>query len=93
MSHDRLDIELTRLREMTDRYGLNQSAISMATGVSQPQISRILRGKLMRRTHAFDLVLAYVEQHSPKTARRKVIANEVLISALASVWDLSLIHI
>ena len=67
--------------------GITQADLAMATGASQPQISRILRGQLSRRSRLFEEISVYVRSASPGVSPRAVRRNEELINALAVTWD------
>lgn len=67
--------------------GITQADLAMATGASQPQISRILRGQLSRRSRLFEEISVYVRSASPGVSPSAVRRNEELINALAVTWD------
>lgn len=67
--------------------GITQADLAMATGASQPQVSRILRGQLSRRSRLFEKISVYVRSASPGISPEAVRRNEELINALALTWD------
>lgn len=67
--------------------GIRQADLAMATGSSQPQISRILRGQLSRRSRLFEEISVYVRSASTGVSPGAVRRNEELINALAVTWD------
>lgn len=67
--------------------GITQTDLAMATGASQPQVSRILRGQLSRRSRLFEEISVYVRSASPGVSPGAVRRNEELINALAIAWD------
>jgi predicted transcriptional regulator len=81
-----------RARRLAAGLGLDQMSIENATGVSQSQVSRVLAGKLKRRTTAFDSVCNYVHRKAGLVSPRDVRQCATLIDALAAVWDGSETH-
>ena len=67
--------------------GITQEEIATALSASQSQISRILAGKSVRRSKLMDAVCAYIDQHTVGITPEDVRRNDVLIDALASIWD------
>jgi transcriptional regulator with XRE-family HTH domain len=79
--------EAHHIKHLMSRLGLTQEVISIATGISQSQVSRVLSGKAVRRSRAFDAVCNYVQHHSRSVPKEEVRICTPLIEALALVWD------
>lgn len=77
---------------MANRLGLTQRRIATATGVSQPQVSRLLSGRCIRRSEGFDQVCNYVNRQAKAITVEDVRRCTTLVNALAFVWDGSQAH-
>ncbi len=69
------------------KLGLTQAELATALDASQPQISRILRGHLQRRSRLFDELCVYVRSLRKGVTPSAVRENAELIDALAATWD------
>lgn len=67
--------------------GLNQQDIALALGINQSQVSRIFRGDIRRHTDTLMRVCKYVESRSLHVSPDEVRNNDLLIEAIADVWD------
>ena len=88
--------EYTSLAQLSRRIKalrLTQKEISMAVGVTQSQISRILSGTTSARSKAYARLCIYVSRRPASVSTREINENEDITEAIATVWDLSLIHI
>lgn len=81
-----------RAAEICRQRHISQSAIAQAVGASQPQVSRILGGKGLRRSRLLEEVCLYVERHVGGVTPDMVRQNDELIGALTAVWDGSGTH-
>ena len=71
---------------------ITQAEIASALGASQPQVSRILKGRGLRHSRLYEEVCLYVERLAGGVTPEMVRANNDLISALATTWDGSASH-
>lgn len=92
MSEPALQARAIRVAEICRQQHISQSVIADAVGASQPQVSRILNGKGLRRSRLFEEVCLYVERHAGGVTPESVRQNDELINALAQVWDGSAAH-
>ena len=67
--------------------GLTQEHIAKAVLASQSQVSRILSGRAVRRSHLFDEICIYVNNAAKGVSSEVVRDNDELIDAIANVWD------
>lgn len=67
--------------------GINQLEIANHLGINQSQVSRIFRGKVRRHTDTLMRVCRYVSSRSLKISPEEVRKNDLLIEAVADVWD------
>lgn len=72
--------------------GITQTAISIAIGVNQSQVSRVLSGQITRRTKLLDKLCVYAESRLAATDKPDVRTNLELMAALGEVWDGSDTH-
>lgn len=71
---------------------ITQAEIADALGASQPQVSRILKGRGVRHSRLYEEVCLYVERLAGGVTPESVRANDELILALAETWDGSASH-
>lgn len=87
MGNSDIKLEAVGLAQLARSAGLTQKDIANAVDANQSQVSRILSGKMVRRSKLFDEICIYVNNAvkgiSPETVR----GNEELMDAIASVWD------
>lgn len=67
--------------------GITQLEIASALSVNQSQVSRIFRGKVRRHTNTLMRICEYVVNRSASTTPEAVRQNDILIEAVADVWD------
>lgn len=81
------DARLLQTQLKVRALGLRQKDIAEAIGVSQSQVSRVLGGRSSSRSALLSEIVRYadgaIERPDPAAVRK----NEILISALSSVWD------
>lgn len=70
--------------------GLTQVAIAEALGIEQSQVSRMLAGKMRRRTPAFDRLCHYLRV--PSTRKKPLQIAPELYEAVMATWDGSTSH-
>lgn len=87
MSSLNLESELQLARASVRSLGLRQVDIAEATGLSQSQISRILRGRRAHPSESTEAVCIYVRSKSQPVDLEDVQACTPLITALAKVWN------
>lgn len=74
------------LRAEAQRRGVSQAEIASLTGISQPQISRILAGKFTRKsTKVIQLCKFLGVDESPVPGNRT--PSEKLEKAVLAIWD------
>ena len=67
--------------------GLDQQNVADALGINQSQVSRIFSGKIRRNTDTLMRVCKFVASQSLAVHPDEVRRNDVLVCALADVWD------
>lgn len=82
-----LESELQLARASARSLGLRQSDIAAATGLSQSQVSRILRGRRARPSESTEAVCIYVRSKTQPVDLEDVQACTPLMTALANVWN------
>lgn len=87
MSLPHLESELQRARASARSLGLRQRDIAEATGLSQSQVSRILRGRRIRSSDSTEAVCIYVRSKLQPIDLEDVQACTPLMSALSKVWN------
>lgn len=75
-----LSVQMKRLK-------ITQIDLSIATGASQSQVSRILSGQTSMRSKLAQEICIYVSSKMMKKSVDRVAHNKELMDALASVWD------
>jgi transcriptional regulator with XRE-family HTH domain len=80
-----LSDEAAIAKARAERLGLTQVQLASALGLKQSQVSRMLAGKITRRTAAFASLSAYLGAEERKDARRAL--SPELQDAILSVWD------
>ena len=84
---ENLKYEARRLADRVKALGLTQEIIANAVGASQSQVSRVLSGSAVRRSHLFEEICVYVENAASGVSPERVCQNDEIVSAVASVWD------
>lgn len=79
--------EASQIASLAKSLELKQEDISIATGISQSQVSRVLSGRGKRKSKAHNLICNYVNSLRTRITPDHVIKNEELINAIAEVWD------
>lgn len=87
MGNDALRTLALIVAERARAANITQQQIAEAIGASQSQVSRILSGSSRRHSKLFAEVCIYVENAARGISPEVVRENDVLIEALASVWD------
>jgi transcriptional regulator with XRE-family HTH domain len=82
-----LGLACTELRLRVRAAQLTQEQIAAALGVSQAQVSRVLAGKLERRSKLFEAISVYVRSAGGRSGKAAAIRNGVLQDALIETWD------
>ncbi|WP_197693945.1 helix-turn-helix transcriptional regulator [Vogesella sp. LIG4] len=72
--------------------GITQTALAMAMGVNQSQVSRVLSGQITRRTKLLNKLCIYAESKLAITDKPDVRTNRELMAALGEVWDGTATH-
>lgn len=76
--------ELSRL---VRTLGIPQEEIALATGVTQPHVSRVLSGSVSTTSKAYRHICAYVLSKKSPISMHRVVESQELVSAIASIWD------
>ena len=79
--------ELLALRAELQRKNLTQEQHSIACGVSQSQLSRILAGKTLRRSKAVEKVFLYAFSYDSAYTKKASILPPKMTTALSALWD------
>lgn len=69
------------------RTGITQMRLSVALGVSQSQISRVLSGKSSKRSKLLHRICRYALESAETVTPEAVRRNDELIESLAQIWD------
>lgn len=84
---------IEKVRLICKRRGLTQAHIASELGVSQSQISRVLKGNAVKATRLSRAICLYVEKFEFGGVTPALVqANEELMNALTSTWDGSEVH-
>lgn len=75
------------LRRVAEKSGLTQQMLASALQMSQAQVSRILSGRLKRRSRHFDLLSVYVSRYRQVVDAKTVMASKALLEAISEAWD------
>lgn len=81
-----------RAQQICRDRGIAQADIALATGGSQPQVSRLLQGKFTRPSKLLEEVCLYIERQQMGVSADSVRKNSELIDALAETWDGTAVH-
>lgn len=87
MGKDDIRFQAATLAQRARLVGLTQERIAEAVSASQSQVSRILSGKVRRRSRLFEEICIYVNNTAKGISPETVRDNDELIDAIASVWD------
>jgi transcriptional regulator with XRE-family HTH domain len=88
-----LEARAERARGICKKRGITQTQIADDLGVSQSQVSRILKGEGLRASRLAEEVCLYVEKcDGGGVTADSVKANSDLVNALAITWDGSAAH-
>ncbi len=82
-----LEAQCHDLRRVAKRHGLTQQMLASALEMSQAQVSRILSGRLKRRSRHFDLLSVYVSRYRQLVDVTMVLVSEPLLAAVSEAWD------
>ena len=89
---DDIQEEVRRLRTVLRQRSVTQEALAIDLKVSQSQISRVLAGRLKRRTELLRNLSGYVDRLVSGKTTSVVRKNELLMRALMETWDGSEAH-
>lgn len=87
-----LQTRAANARRVCKAHGIAQADIAAHVGASQPQVSRILKGKGVRFSRLFEEVCLFVERFEGGVTVEAVRNNPDLTSALQATWDGSASH-
>lgn len=87
MREESLGESARAISQQARRAGLTQKEIAEAVSANQSQVSRVLSGKLVRRSRLYDEICIYVNNAVRGVSAEAVRENDELIDALAGVWD------
>jgi transcriptional regulator with XRE-family HTH domain len=82
-----VDLPVGELRAAVRDLGLTQMQISLESGISQGQISRLLSGANSGSSKMYRRLCKYVIKKRGGISEERVRANEELMQALAATWD------
>lgn len=92
MKKDELASRAERARSTCKARGVTQAQIAVDLGVSQSQVSRILKGQGLRASRLAEEVCLYVERFQDGVTADAVRSNDELVNALTETWDGSATH-
>lgn len=92
MNNTELTARTARARNICKARGITQAQIASDLGVSQSQISRILKGKGLRASRLAEEVCLFVERFEGGVTASSVRENDELVNALVVTWDGSATH-
>lgn len=87
-----MQARVLRAAEIAQHQGITQAEIAHAVNASQPQISRILSGRGLRRSRLQEEVCLYIERSAVGVTADAVRSNNELVEALKVTWDGSASH-
>ncbi len=87
MGGTEIRLEAIGLAQRARSAGLTQEDIAKAVSASQSQVSRVLSGRVARRSRLFNEICIYVNNVAGGVSPKTVQGNEELMQAIASVWD------
>ncbi len=73
-------------RQQAKIHGLSQEALALLLDLTQPQISRMLSGKLRRETKAFSDLCGYLDGLPTRPGSERQLPEEIKSAAL-EIWD------
>jgi hypothetical protein len=82
-----IEDECAELRLHVRAIHFTQQSIAKDLNISQAQVSRVLAGKLKRRSRLLDEISVYVHSSMERNKKTGVLANTTLQDALAETWD------
>lgn len=92
MNQPELKARTERVRHICKVRGVTQAQIAADLGVSQSQVSRILKGQGLKASRLAEEVCLYVEKFDGGVTADSVRSNDDLVSALTVTWDGSATH-
>lgn len=92
MRKEELVARMERARRICKARRVTQAQIAFDLGVSQSQVSRILKGQGLRASRLAEEVCLYVERFQDGVTAEAVRGNEELVNALTETWDGSATH-
>ncbi len=92
MKRDELTARTQRAKSICMARGVTQAQIAVDLGVSQSQVSRILKGQGLRASRLSEEVCLYVEKFQEGVTPDAVRRNDDLVDALTATWDGSATH-
>lgn len=87
MKNNEINHHASTIGSIAKALGITQEDISVATGISQSQVSRVLSGSGKRQSKAFIEICNYVSSKKTGISPELVKQNDELINAIAQVWD------
>lgn len=82
-----LQTEARAVGALLRRMGITQEFLANRFNVSQSQISRVLGGRLKRRTHLFEQLRSYAYQMHKRETSIDLSADSEIADAVAALWD------
>ena len=92
MKKEELAARTEQAKRICKARGITQSQIAGDLGVSQSQVSRILKGQGLRASRLAEEVCLYVERFKVGVTADAVRRNDELVDALIATWDGSATH-
>lgn len=80
-------LPIDELSRLVRTIGIHQDEIALATGVTQPHVSRVLSGAVSPTAKAYRRICAYVLSRKSPISTERVAQNQELVSAIATIWD------
>lgn len=80
-------LSLDELSHLVRIFGIPQEEIALATGVTQPHVSRVLSGAVSTASKGYRRICAYVLSRKSPISTHRVTQNAELVNAIASIWD------
>lgn len=81
-----------RAAEIFRKNGISQWEVAAIVGASQPQVSRVLNGRVAQTTRLAEDICLYAERMESGVTLEAVRGNIDLMEALQATWDGSIRH-
>ena len=92
MKRPELLARVERANHICKLRGITQAQIAADLGVSQSQVSRILKGQGVKASRLEEEVCMYAEKYEGGVTADSVRKNDELVNALTATWDGSATH-